>query len=56
MIVYVVVKSDWNDEYGYEEYRVPLKIFASEQEAQAFKNVYVLGKTEEIYVIPYKVE
>ncbi|UJP30326.1 hypothetical protein [Klebsiella phage Kpn6N] len=36
MKVYVVVKNNWNCEYGYEEYSLPLKIFHTKSEATSY--------------------
>ncbi|QQG32340.1 hypothetical protein CkP1_0145 [Citrobacter phage CkP1] len=33
MKVYVVVETNWNLEYGYDEYSLPKKIFATEEAA-----------------------
>lgn len=36
MKVYVVVEENWNVEYGYDEYSLPKKIFASEEAANEY--------------------
>lgn len=36
MKVYVVVETNWNVEYGYDEYSLPKKIFATEEAANEY--------------------
>ena len=37
MKVYVVVETNWNVEYGYDEYSLPNKIFHTKLEAEDYK-------------------
>ena len=52
MKVYVVVEENWNVEYGYDEYSLPKKIFATEEAA----NEYADKMTSASYYSRYIVE
>lgn len=56
MKVYALVTSDWNCEYGYDEYSKPIEIFADENQANQAKaelNETKNSEYSEVHVIPY---
>lgn len=55
--IYAVVDNDWNCEYGYDEYSLPIQIFRSKADAEAFAAEYRSNECNSDYsstiVVPY---
>lgn len=51
MKVYVVVEENWNLEYGYDEYSLPKKIFASEEAANEYADEMTKMNSHSNYVV-----
>ncbi|QEM42348.1 hypothetical protein CPTPhageEI1_143 [Klebsiella phage EI] len=51
MKVYVVVEENWNVEYGYNEYSLPRKIFASEEAANEYADEMSKMNSYSTYVV-----
>ncbi|BBC78203.1 Hypothetical protein KNT65_gp290 [Escherichia phage EcS1] len=56
MIVYAVVMSEFNCEYGYDEYSKPLKILSSKEKAEDYIKTLNPEDYEEVLVVEYDVE
>lgn len=58
-MVYAIISNWYNDEYGYEEYSLPIEIVSSEELANEIKNQlepHYAEKLENLLVIPYTVK
>lgn len=51
MKVYVVVEENWNAEYGYDEYSLPKKIFATEEAANEYADKMTAASYYSRYIV-----
>lgn len=51
MKVYVVVEENWNVEYGYDEYSLPKKIFATEEAANEYADKMTAASYYSRYIV-----